>query len=185
MQRAVPADLELELLIVRCQLGDVAAFDALIERWHLPLWKYARRVTGSDDAAAEMVQEVWLRVVRGLTRLREAGRFRPWLFGIARRVLMDRLRERYAQPVIVPVEDVDLRAADAELEDAIDLDRLHADLSKLPVVEREALVLFYLDELSLAEMAEVLQVPVGTVKSRLHRARGLLRQRLEAQGITS
>lgn len=56
---------EYELLVVRCQLGERLAFDELIDRWHEPIWKHLRRVTGDDDAAQDAVQDVWLRVLRG------------------------------------------------------------------------------------------------------------------------
>jgi len=84
---------------------------------------------------------------------------------------MDRLRERYATPAAVPLQDFDL-AADQDtsaLEE--DLASMQQGLEELPFTEREVLTLFYLRELSLAEVAEVLGVPAGTVKSRLFRAR--------------
>jgi RNA polymerase sigma-70 factor (ECF subfamily) len=84
--------IEDDLLAVRCQLGEREAFDELIRRWHVPLWKYARRLTGDDDAAADCVQDTWLRVVRGVARLREPASLRAWLFGIARRVVMEPAR---------------------------------------------------------------------------------------------
>src|SRR5574338_965862 len=87
-----------ELLAIRCQLGERAAFEELIRRWNDPLWRYVRRIAGEDDGAADLVQEIWLRVIRGMSRLREPARLRPWLFGVARRVAMDRLRQRYAAP---------------------------------------------------------------------------------------
>jgi len=165
-----------ERLALRCLLGEPAAFDELIARWHPGVWRYARRMAGSDDAADDVAQEVWLRVVRGLPRLDEPARIRAWIFGIARRVLMDRLRARYATPAMAEVEldsierplaeDDDLRSRIGEME---------AALAALPVVERDVLALFYLDELSLVEVAAVAGVPVGTVKSRLFRARQLLR----------
>jgi DNA-directed RNA polymerase specialized sigma24 family protein len=65
-----------ELLVVRCQLGEPDAFDALIERWHQALWLYIRRMTGRDDEAQDLLQEVWLRVIRGMARLRDGSRFR-------------------------------------------------------------------------------------------------------------
>ncbi len=177
--------LEDELLVVRCQLGEAPAFDALIARWHPPLWQYARRLTGRDDAAADTVQEVWLRMLRGLPGLRDPARFRAWLFGIARHVVIDRLREQYRAPAVVDVDPALVAAPDAGLEDPVDLDRMHDALAALPVVEREVLVLFYLRELSLAGLAEVLDVPIGTVKSRLFRARRLLRARLTPEGEPS
>src|SRR4051812_14421628 len=172
-----------ELLAVRCQLGEPAAFDALIARWHDPLWKYARRVTADEEAAADVVQDVWLRVVRGIARLKDAARLRPWLFGIARRVLMDRLRDKYADAHFVSADTLDILAAD----DTTDMDEsiamMHEELAQLPFAEREVLVLFYLQELTLNELAEILGVPVGTVKSRLFRARQTMRRQLSKKGL--
>jgi len=174
-----------ELLVVRCQLGDRAAFDELIERWHARLWKYARRITGSDEAADDAAQDVWLRVLRGIGGLRDGAKLRPWLFGIARRVLVDRLRERYATPVessldvsdIAAVEPIDLAPGDIE--------RMEQQVERLPVIDREVVVLFYFNEMSLQEIADVAGIPLGTVKSRLHRARRTLRQELTTQGVKS
>ena len=128
-----------ELLVVRCQLGEPDAFDGLIERWHRPLWLYIRRMTGRDDDAQDLLQEVWLRVIRGIARLRDGSRFRGWLFGIARRALMDRLRRESAA---LPVDDVDVTdvAAEAAPNDSeSDLASLEASLETLPAIEREVL----------------------------------------------
>lgn len=171
-----------ELLVIRCQLGERAAFEELTERWHPPLWNYLRRVSGADDAAKDVAQDVWLRVLRGIARLRDGSRLRPWLFGIARRALMDRLRQQYAGVVDSDIDVADLAAdqtTDSLEQDIADMEH---ELERLPVTEREVLTLFYLRELSLAEVAEVLAVPVGTVKSRLYRARRLLRQALDSKG---
>ena len=173
-----------EWIVVRCQLGERDAFDALIARWHPPIWKYAVRMTNDPEAAADVVQEVWLRVVRGLATLREATRFRAWLFGIARRILMDRFRTRYAEPPMQTLELDEVEEPAAEDDRAEDLSRLQAGLDRLPMADREVLVLFYLQELRLSEIAAIEGIPVGTVKSRLHRARRLLRAELDSQRIT-
>ena len=171
-----------EWLVVRCQLGERLAFDELIERWSEPVWKYVRRLTNTDDAADEIVKNVWLRVLRGIKRLRDGSKLRAWLFGIARRALMDRLREQYAAPAL---SDIDVTGLPAPADDdgaediETDLAAVQHELARLPVVEREVLTLFYLQELSLGEVAEVLDVPVGTVKSRLFRARRLLRREVD------
>jgi RNA polymerase sigma factor (sigma-70 family) len=171
-----------ELLAIRCQMGDPAAFDDLIARWHGPLWTYVRRLVGEDEAAREVVQDAWIRVIRGIARLRDASKLRAWLFGIARRTLMDRLREQYAKPS-TPDIDVNNIAADSPIDDVEeDLQALEDSLARLPIVEREVLTLFYLQELSLNEVAEALAVPVGTIKSRLFRARQMLRLDMEARG---
>jgi len=101
-------ELEDELLAIRCQLGEPAAMDALVERWHPSLWPYDRGLSSDDDIAAEAVQDVWLRVVRAISRLRDPARLRAWLFGIARRVMMDRLRQAYAEPERAEIDLADI-----------------------------------------------------------------------------
>jgi RNA polymerase sigma factor (sigma-70 family) len=125
-----------------------------------------------------LMQDVWLQVLRGIGRLQDPTRLRAWLFGIAHRRVMDRLRERYAAlpgADLDPDEVVDEQPhPDRELE-ARELER---GLHSLPPIEREVLSLFYLDELPLSEVAQVLVLPIGTVKSRLFRARKLLRNQI-------
>ncbi len=166
-----------ELLAIRCQLGERSAFDELIERYADRLRGYVRRVANSESEADDLVQDTWLRVLRGMPGLREPARLRSWLFGIAHRVLIDRLRLRYAEPAHAPIE---VLVDEADLQDEhLRQDQVEHGLAALAPPEREAVVLFYLEQLSLAEMAEVTAVPVGTVKSRLHRARTRLRAVLE------
>jgi RNA polymerase sigma factor (sigma-70 family) len=171
-----------ELLAIRCQMGDPAAFDDLIARWHGPLWTYVRRLVGADEAAREVVQDVWVRVIRGIARLRDGSKLRAWLFGIARRTLMDRLREQYAKPSGPDIDINDIPADTSTDEVEEDLLALESSLARLPILEREVLTLFYLDELSLSEVAETLAVPVGTIKSRLFRARQMLRLDMQTRG---
>jgi RNA polymerase sigma-70 factor (ECF subfamily) len=174
-----------ELLAVRCQLGERGAFDEIITRWHEPLWRYLRRLAGNDESARDLAQDTWLRVFRGIARLREPAKLRPWLFGVARNVAMDRLRAQYAQAPHAPL-DLDAIAAD---EPDVNLEEefatLESGLAALPIIERETLTLFYLRELSLEEISGLVGVPVGTVKSRLFRARQLLRRTLETTGNIS
>jgi RNA polymerase sigma factor (sigma-70 family) len=176
-------ELEDELLAVRCQLGEPAAFDALVARWHEPLWRYVRRLTDGDETAADTVQDVWLRILRAMPRLRDPARLRAWLFGIARRAVLDRVRQRYAEAESVPLDDVDVAAPEPRDDLAESLGLMQDELARLPFTEREILVLFYLEDLTLAQLTEVLGVPVGTVKSRLFRARQLLRRNLVDKGV--
>ncbi|MEO3808758.1 sigma-70 family RNA polymerase sigma factor [Sphaerisporangium sp. B11E5] len=170
-----------ELLVVRCQLGERDAFAELVRAWHEPVWTYVRRMLG-PGAADDVTQEVWLAVVRGLPRLKDPARFAPWLFTIARRAVTDRLREQYARPETPePADPPSGDPAGAVVERAA----LLAGLAGLPVREREILVLFYLEDLPLADCAEICGIPVGTAKSRLDRARRLLRDHLTAKGFQS
>lgn len=178
--------LEDEWIAVRCQLGERAAFDELIRRWHGPIEQYVRHLSG-DDAAQDIVQDIWLRVLHGIGRLRDPAKLRAWLFGIAHRTWVDTLRRKYAV-VIADIEEADRHEppdpmVPEELEQ--ELAALEHELSRLPAVEREALTLFYLRELSLHEIAQALAIPIGTVKSRLYRARRMLRRELDRTGDDS
>ncbi len=172
-----------ELLALRCQLGERAAFGELVERWHEPLWLYIRSMCSTDDDAAETLQDAWLRILRALPALRQPDRLRAWLFGIARRALMDCMRRQYARAGEEPLTE-ELAALGPEAWPDEDVGLMCEELRDLPLVEREVLVLFYLRELPLDQVADMLAVPVGTVKSRLFRARRMLRERLERRGVT-
>lgn len=178
-----------ELLVVRAQLGDRTALEELVARWQAPVWTYVRRMLDTQRAD-DVTQEAWLAVVRALPRLREPERFAPWLFTIVRRAVTNHLRDRYAarrHQIVHGIEDLD--PSDTGLQDPVTdlLDRAEAvaHLADVPVLEREVLVLHYLEDLSVADCAQVCDVSVGTVKSRLHRARRLLRERLEEKGMLS
>ncbi|WP_432981865.1 RNA polymerase sigma factor [Dactylosporangium sp. CA-233914] len=166
-----------ELLVVRCQLGEREAFAELIRAWHPAIERYVgRMLTGPDD---DVVQEVWLAVFKGLPRLRQPDRFAPWLFAIARRAVMNRLRDVYARPEPELLDDVP--GAD-ETEAVVDRETIGDALAALPAREREVLLLFYLEDLPLDACAQICAVPVGTIKSRLNRARKLLRRELARKG---
>jgi RNA polymerase sigma factor (sigma-70 family) len=169
-----------ELLVVRCQLGERAAFEELIRTWAAPLLSHLRRVAGAQ-AADDLAQDVWIRVVRGIAGLRDGARLKPWLFGIAHHVMMDHLRLRYAESAAAIDPDADAEADEGGREEA--LAALESRMAALPPLERETLTLFYLEELSLADLAKIQAVPLGTVKSRLFRARGMLRQAMLSNGV--
>ncbi|MGW2325270.1 RNA polymerase sigma factor [Streptomyces sp. NPDC001700] len=175
------------LLVVRCQLGEREAFRELVGLWHAPLWRYVRGMVGSPHLADDLAQEAWVAVVRGLPRLRQPERFAPWLFTIARRAVADHLRQAYRVSE-TSVSETSVEEAGAVVDDDDSLSgvlttmQVEAGLNGLPPLEREVLILFHLQDLSLAACAEVLGVPPGTVKSRLHRARRMLRSVLAERG---
>ncbi len=166
-----------ETLVIRCQLGEREAFAELVRAWHARVERYVgRMLAGPDD---DVVQEVWLAVFRGLPRLRQPERFAPWLFAIARRQVVNRLRTDYARPETELVEDV---PGGDEAAEFADRDTVAGALAALPPREREVLLLFHLEDLPLEACAQICAVPVGTVKSRLHRARRLMREELTRKG---
>ncbi|HSK24039.1 MAG TPA: sigma-70 family RNA polymerase sigma factor [Egicoccus sp.] len=177
-----PAD---ELVVVRCQLGERDAFGPLIARWHRPVTTFVAGMVGAGPRAEDLVQDVWVRVLRSLPRLNDPAVFPAWLFTLARRVVLDDLRRTYRRPSIDDGADPDGPATgDSEADVArllgrVDLDRA---LATLGADDREAVVLFHLLDLPIDDVAAIAGVPPGTVKSRLHRARRRLRDHLDDQG---
>jgi RNA polymerase sigma factor (sigma-70 family) len=174
--------LEQELLAIKCQLGELDAFDELVAQWHGPLWQYIRRMVDENEMADELLQDTWLRILRGIVNLREPSSLVAWMFGIAHRVLMNRFREKYRQSRFIEESTCELPTSDPSAE-RIDLqDEVRDMLQKLkclPLHQRELLTLYYLENLSIDQLAQVLDIPAGTVKSRLYSARNMLRQQIQ------
>jgi RNA polymerase sigma factor (sigma-70 family) len=168
------------LLVVRAQLGDRRSLAELVGLWHEPVWRYVRRMLARPGLADDVSQEVWAGALKALPALKQPERFAPWLFTIARRSVLNHVREKYSQ-----VDPVDGEVVSGDETVAV-LDRVQVSegLAGLPAVEREVLILFHLHDLALDECAQVLAVPVGTVKSRLFRARRLLREQLIERGYS-
>lgn len=166
-------------LLAEIVAGVEQSFVELYRRRHNDVYRFALAMAKSRSFAQDVTQEVFLNVLENAGRFDSAkGTVRAWLFGCARHVTLDwlRLERRWTDdmPADVGALDSDERLlADQRVE------RLHAAIARLPVEYREALVLFELQELSYAETATVLDCPIGTVRSRLHRGRVLLATMLD------
>ena len=170
------------LLAIRCQLGDEAAWTVLIERWHPRLWRFIANMLSDRAAAEDVLQTVWLRVVRSMGRLQNPEHLSAWLYRIARTAVTDRLRDQYRREPTEPMgECTDIDGAPEQFAIA---DLIHNCLDRLGAPEREVVVLHYLEELPLVEVAGICGVPLGTIKSRLYRARQTMRRTLTDQGIS-
>jgi len=172
--------------------GDGGAFEQLYQRWQSPLYRFALRMSGSEAIAEDVTQEVFLTLMRDGRQYSGRGSFAAYIFTIARHGAWRRLqRERWF--VRLEIEE------EVESDAGLTTDRLIAqadplaDLTRdeivvavrraviaLPAHYREVVLLCYLHELSYAEAAEVIGCELGTVRSRLHRARALLAEKLDA-----
>ena len=174
--------IEDEILVLRCQRGEREAFEELVRDWERRLFFYIRRLVADEEDAWQILQDVWLHVLRNIRSLREPSRLPVWLYAVTRNTVMSHHRGEYARErtldTAVPRQAADpdgqLRLDDAEL--------VHYGLSRLPRADRELLTLFFLRDLSIDEVAEVLLIPPGTVKSRLFKAKKTLRETLEREG---
>jgi RNA polymerase sigma-70 factor, ECF subfamily len=180
--------------VARARAGDEAAFETLVSRHEDALYRLARRMLGREEDAVDAVQETFLRVFRALPRFRGEARFRTWVFGITLNVCRNqlasaaqRMSRRSAsldaqdpetgKPVVRepadPAPTPERAAAGAELRQAV-----ARALAALAPEYREAFLLREMEGLDYEELATMLRCPVGTVKSRLNRARAALRQSL-------
>jgi len=167
-------------LVVAVAAGDRAAFEALYDRFARPLYALGLRWMKDVEDAEELVNDTLTRAWSQADRFDPArGRAGSWLFGIARHVALDRLRAGGRRPTSIPgvVPEPTARLDEDGLADAWEV---AAALERLPVVQREVLLLAYRDDLSQSQVAEALGIPLGTVKSRTHQALRSMAGLLEA-----
>ena len=169
-----------EFLVAAARTGDSRAFSLLARRWQRRLIAHAWRLLGDSEEAKEAAQEGWMEIARGLHGLAEPRAFPAWAYRIvsrrcAKAVGAARRRRELAEAIQAEP------AMDAAAPDRIgpDGERLRSAMARLPPDQRAAIALFYLEELSVAEVAVALAVPAGTVKTRLMHARRKLRAALE------
>ena len=161
-------------LLRRARLGDEFAFTRLYERYRSPLYRFAWRMAGSSAAAEDLVHDCFLELLEGKLPFRE-GSLRAYLFGVVRNL--------YRKRFVTPVDDssVDVITPANQLDEALMEERstlVNHAIASLSPLQRETLILFEFEELSLDEIAQTVAADTGTVKSRLHRARENLRKQL-------
>ena len=170
-----------EWLVTRCKRRDVAAWDELVARWNDRLLYYLRRLISHEEDATNALQEVWLAAVRGIHHLRDDSRLAPWLYTIARRTAMTHFRQDYSRLEESSSDQVD-QVSDDAFEEQMQFDNaelVHHGLQQLGLPEREVLTLHFLEDLTTGEIATLLGIPTGTVKSRMFKARNDLRRVLD------
>ena len=168
--------LESALLVVRYQRGDRGAFEGLVKLWEPSLFYYLRRLAPSEADAWELLQETWLKLFRSLRSLRDPQALPAFLYTTARNTALSRLRKREFQEIESDPSEVHDEASGNDISAFDNAEQVHHALDQLPLLQREALTLYFLEDLSLDEMAATLGVPVGTVKSRLHYAKLAMRK---------
>jgi RNA polymerase sigma-70 factor, ECF subfamily len=171
--------LENELLVLRCQEGDVAAFEQLVNRWQERLWRHAWRLTGDESAAWDALQDAWIAVSRGLSRLHEPAAFSAWAYQIVGHKCRDWLRRHRRQRQLDELYGGEVRESYEPEQEPEQYANLREALAKLSGADRAIIALRYEDRFGTAEIAAILEVPEGTVKSRLFHARKRLRNYLE------
>jgi RNA polymerase sigma-70 factor (ECF subfamily) len=166
--------------VERTLAGDLNAFEGIVRRWQGPLVNCAYRFCRDRERAEDLAQEAFMRIYRSMGSWRRQSAFSTWLFSVA----LNLYRSEYKKlpPEFVRFEDApeprDGRAEDGGFQQRSEEETLHLAVLSLPAKYREPLILFYLQDLSLIETAQILCLSEGTLKTRLFRGREMLRKKL-------
>jgi len=176
-----------EKLVLRFQNGDETAFEALYEKYHKRLYDLAFRMSNSEADSKDALQDTFIEVYRSIQNLREPKYFSLWI----RKILLSKIKKIFAKNKIISLPDHDYRLENVKenYQDFLPEEnmRFYSDritlqdfVNRLPYHYREVLLLTYFDGWKNQNIAEILDIPIGTVKSRLNMARKLLKQDIEA-----
>jgi RNA polymerase sigma-70 factor (ECF subfamily) len=172
-----------EWIALRCQHGEPGAFADLVREMERPLLYFARKLVNDDDKALDVLQDVWLKAFRTIRRLEHPKMVRAWLYQLTRGLAIDRVRKEAAEERRNREHAEELADfAEEPSFDREDAAALHRALDTLDVRHREVLVLHFLEEMTLPEIAVVVGCPEGTVKSRLHYAKRAMQSALRGDG---
>lgn len=168
--------------------GEERAYAAVIQELDVPVYRFLLRLSGDSGAAEDLTQETFLAVWQGIDRFMERSKFATWVFGIAYRQFLRHRDKRMPETTNQEWEPCDVSDMSDPSDTAVRADereQIRQAVYSLPHPYREVVILVHLDGLSYGETAEVLEIPVGTVKSRMNGAFRLLREKLrgiEVQG---
>jgi RNA polymerase sigma-70 factor, ECF subfamily len=171
-----------EWLALRCQAAEPSAFEALIAEMERPLFFYLLQLIRNQDQAQELLQETWIRALKTFKKLKDPGAVRAWLYTLAHGIAVDHVRRDQVRH-----RAEEYYVDDGEMNAEPDLTGLTAAevrevLTRLCPEHREVLVLHFLEDFPIAEIASIVRCPPGTVKSRIHHAKAQLKQILLEKG---
>ena len=173
-------------IALRCQSGEIRAFDELVTWMERPLLYYATKLTGSEERALDVLQDVWIKAFRGIRKLKDPSSLRSWLYHITHGVAVDSIRHnapREQREVHLPMETLQ-ETEEPSFSDS-DAAVLHEALDDISPSHRDALVLHFLEGFSIAEIARITSCSEGTVKSRIHYAKREIKQILLRGGYAN
>ncbi|MEP3047544.1 MAG: RNA polymerase sigma factor [Roseibium sp.] len=170
------------LLVLDAKAGDRQAIEWLVTLRGDRLLAHAARLSGDREAAQDVVQEAWIQIIRGLPSLANEAAFLPWALCIVSRRVAAFIKARQKdRKISISLGPETQEAVHPSPEKALDVEKVRAALHHLPSAQHATIALFYLEDLGVADVAKAMDVPAGTVKTRLMKARSTLRKLLEGE----
>ena len=171
-----------EWLALRCQAGDPGAFEDLVAVMERPLLYYATSLTGNKDDGLDVLQDVWIKVLRRIGQLKEPSALRAWLYSITHGVAIDRIRRSRTREKAEEDHYAEFDEAGEPSFAEEDAAAIHEALGEIGLKHREALVLHFLQDLSMAEIGKIVGCSEGTVRSRIFYAKKAMKEVLSGGG---
>jgi RNA polymerase sigma-70 factor (ECF subfamily) len=180
-KRQFASNLAEEYAVISAQSGDSKAWSILTQRWEAKLIAHAYRLLGDREAAQDAAQSAWAEIVKGLNGLQDAKLFPAWAYRITSRCCAKQIDRAIKDRALKAEFSTEPRDLVSEPKLPSQRGRLQAAIRQLPAGERTAIALYHFEEMRVAEVAVALNVPAGTVKTRLMNARRKLRAILEGE----
>ncbi|HBR19901.1 MAG: hypothetical protein A2Y13_07800 [Planctomycetes bacterium GWC2_45_44] len=171
----------LEELVHRCRQGQRSAFEELFEIYQPRLKYYVRRIDSGNAGVDDILQDIWLTVLKEIQKLKDAKVFAVWLYRIARNKVYDGFRRKDRFVSLPEDNDFPVSGNDEPTFDADDAEKLHKALNELKPHHREVLTLCFIEQMPYQSIADVIGCNVGTVRSRIFYAKQSLRAEMERQ----
>jgi len=163
-------------IIERAKKGDIFAFEEIVSTFEKPLWNYLVRLVGSKDDAEDLIQDTFVKVYKHLKSIDSSKNIKSWIYTIATNTAYDFLRKKKRESTVELDEEYETKPDNASyysvsIEDSIERKDVTAAIERLDLLYRGPIILYYKDGFSYEEIAEMLSIPINTLKTRLSRAK--------------
>jgi RNA polymerase sigma-70 factor (ECF subfamily) len=180
-----------EVYAVLAKQNDKEAFGVLVDRYEAKLLRYGKKFLSTRQDIEDLVQDIFVNAYRNIQSFDSSQKFSPWIYRIAHNAFIDGLRKNSRTPFILP--DFDTFLAYPVSDDSSEKERnrqeiklmIDKGLDQISPKYKEVLILYYLEELSYKEIAEIIQVPIGTVSTRVKRAKNELKKIYQSMNISN
>ena len=167
------------MYVIRAQLGDDDAFMKLVDHYSGRLLYYIRRLLEDADRSEDVLQEIWLTAYKKINTIRDASAFSVWLYRTARNRAIRLLRDDSRYVFVEQFDESVLIDDDSESLLFDDINKLHRALKTLSPEQKEVIILRFFEEMSYQKISDIVGCSIGTVRSRIHYAKGELRKKME------